>query len=135
MKTYLERLDLEMLPHPSYSPDIAPSDYYLFRLMFHALAEKRFQSFEDIKTWVNSWIASKDEEFFRKGIRKLPEKWRYVSFEQRKNPKNQFKYPIYKVFRAFKVTRPMWDHLRVPVYYMKFHMKIVFHDTMAGSFK
>ena len=76
VKTYLERLDWEMLSHPPYSPDIAPSDHYLFRLMSHALAEKRFQSFEDIKEWVDSWIASKDGESFRKGIRELPEKWR-----------------------------------------------------------
>ena len=75
VKTYLERLDWEMLPHPPYSPDLVPSDYYLFRLMSHALAEKRFQSFEDIKKWVDLWIASKDE-FFRNGIRKLPGKCR-----------------------------------------------------------
>ena len=43
-------------------------------LMSHALAEKRFQSFENIKKWVDSWIASKNEEFFRNGIRKLPKK-------------------------------------------------------------
>ena len=67
-----------MLPHLPYSPEIVPSDYYLFRLMSHALAEERFQSFEDIKKWVDSWIASKDEEFFRNGIRELPEKWRKV---------------------------------------------------------
>ena len=30
-KTYLQTLKLEVLPHPPYSPDIAPSDYYLFR--------------------------------------------------------------------------------------------------------
>ena len=40
--------------------------------------EKRFQSFEDIKKWIDSWIASKDEEFFRNGIHKLPEKWRNI---------------------------------------------------------
>src|SRR5256885_3143550 len=27
----LAQLDLERLPHPPYSPDLAPSDYYLFR--------------------------------------------------------------------------------------------------------
>ena len=67
-----------MLPHPPHFPDIAPSDNYLFRLMSHALAEKRFQSFEDIKKWVDSWIALKDEKFFCNEIRKLPEKWRNI---------------------------------------------------------
>ena len=54
LKTYLERLDWEMLLHSPYSPDIAPSDYYLFWLMSHAPAEKRFQSFKNIKKWVDS---------------------------------------------------------------------------------
>ena len=79
VKTYLERLDWEMLPHLPYSRDIVPSYYYLFWLMSYALAEKRFQSFEDIKKWVYSWIASKYKEFFGNVIRKLSEKWRNPS--------------------------------------------------------
>ncbi|GBP19802.1 Mariner Mos1 transposase [Eumeta japonica] len=35
----------------------------------------RFTSYEDTKNWVNSWIASKDKEFFSLGIRMLPERW------------------------------------------------------------
>lgn len=75
VKTYLKTLRWEVLAHPPYSPDIAPSDYHLFRSMTHGLAEKHFTSYEDIKNWVDSWIASKDEEFFRRGIRMLPERW------------------------------------------------------------
>ena len=36
-------------PHPPYSPDIAPSDYYLFRSMAHGLADQQFRSYEDIE--------------------------------------------------------------------------------------
>lgn len=60
VKKYLETLDWEVLHHPPYSPDIAPSDYYLFRSMAHALTAQRFTSYEDTKNWVDSWIASKD---------------------------------------------------------------------------
>jgi len=33
VKKYLETLKWDVLPHPPYSPDIVPSDYWLFRRM------------------------------------------------------------------------------------------------------
>lgn len=78
VKTYLETLKWDVLPHPPYSPDIAPSDYYLFRSMTHGLAEQHFRSYQEAKNWVDSWIASKDQEFFQRGIRMLPERWAKV---------------------------------------------------------
>jgi len=34
---------------PSRSPDLAPSDYHLFSSMGHALAERHFDSYEDVR--------------------------------------------------------------------------------------
>ena len=78
MKTYLETPKWEVLSHPPYSPDIAPSDYHLFRSMVFGLAEQRFHSYEDTKKWIDSWIASKDVLFFRRGIHMLSERWEKV---------------------------------------------------------
>ena len=78
VKTYLETLKWEVLPHPPYSPDIAPSDYYLLRLIAHSLADQQFRSYEDIQKWLDSWIASKDELFYRDGFRALPKRWAKV---------------------------------------------------------
>ncbi|KAG5312970.1 MOS1T transposase, partial [Pseudoatta argentina] len=75
VKTYLETLKWEVLPHPPYSPDIAPSDFHLFRSMAHGLADRRFHSYEEAQKWIDSWIASKDMSFFRRGIHVLPERW------------------------------------------------------------
>ena len=74
----LVALNWGVLPHPPYSTDIAPSDYQLFRSMGHGLDGHHFTSYEETKNWVDSWIASKDEEFFKRGIRMLPERWSTV---------------------------------------------------------
>ncbi|KAG5325824.1 MOS1T transposase, partial [Pseudoatta argentina] len=77
VKTYLETLKWEALPHPPYSPDIASSDFHLFRSMAHGLADRRFHSYEEAQKWIDSWIASK-VMFFRRGIHVLPERWEKV---------------------------------------------------------
>ncbi|EGI62239.1 Mariner Mos1 transposase, partial [Acromyrmex echinatior] len=78
VKKYLETLKWNVLPHLQYFPDIAPSDYWLFRRMQHDLASHRFTSFAEIENWLQNWIASKNLSFFRDGIRKLPERWEKV---------------------------------------------------------
>lgn len=71
----IKTLGWEQLPHPPYSPDLAPSDYHLFSSMGHALAEQHFDSYEEVENWVSDWFALKDEQFYWRGIHKLPERW------------------------------------------------------------
>ena len=80
VKKTLEALRWEVLPHVAYLPDCVPCDYHLFRSMAHALAEEHFNSYEDVEKWVSEWleVASKDESFFHRGIRLLPERWEKV---------------------------------------------------------
>ena len=40
-RSTIENLDWEVLSHPAYSPDLAHSDYHLFRSMQHLLSEKK----------------------------------------------------------------------------------------------
>ena len=84
IKKYLETLKWDVLPHPSvlYSLDIAPSDYWLFRRMQYDLASHRFTFFAEIENWLQNWIASKDESFFRDEIRKLPEREKVVGSDR-----------------------------------------------------
>ncbi len=78
VKNTLEVLKWEILPHAAYSPDCAPSDYYLFRSMQSDLQDQHFRNHEEIKKWLDQWIASKDKQFFFDGIHKLPERWSKV---------------------------------------------------------
>ena len=66
------------IPHPPYSPDIAPSDYHLFRSLQHFLRDEKFASLEAIEMGVSNFITSKDPSFFRKGIEDLPRRWKGV---------------------------------------------------------
>lgn len=78
VKNTLLQLEWEVLPHPAYSPDTAPSDYHLFRSMQHDLADTRFRNVEEVRKWVDEWIKNKQTSFYRDGIAKLPERWEKV---------------------------------------------------------
>jgi len=71
-------LSWELLPHAAYSPDMWPSDYYLFRLLQHHLANTHFVRFEEIRKCIDDFIALKPVNFYRQGIRKLPERWQKI---------------------------------------------------------
>ena len=45
-----------VLPHPPYSPDLAPSDYHLFGSMAHGLADQHFANYEEVAKWLESWL-------------------------------------------------------------------------------
>lgn len=64
MKTYLEDTDCEVLPYLPCLPDTAPSDYHLFQSMQSALSGELFTSYDDIKNWLDNWIASEETKSF-----------------------------------------------------------------------
>lgn len=66
---------IEVLPHPAYSPDLAPSDYHLFRSLSHFLQRRRFKSEEEVKNGTTEFFASKTPQWYRRGIEHLAERW------------------------------------------------------------
>lgn len=43
--------------------------------MQHGLAGTRFRNAEEVRKWIDDWIAAKPTSFFRHGIAVLPERW------------------------------------------------------------
>ena len=64
-------LSFELLPQPSYSPDMAPSDYWLFADLKKILQGKRSGANHKVNTETEAYFESKDESFHKKGIEKL----------------------------------------------------------------
>lgn len=74
-KSLLEKFGWDILPHPPYSPDLAPSDYHLFTNLKKHLGGKRLNSDEEVKTVVMEYLEKEvDGEFYDAGIQKLPDR-------------------------------------------------------------
>ena len=72
------KLGWEVLSHSAYSPDLAPSDYHLFRSMEHFFREKTFTDVASIQKDVAQFFDLKPASFYQRGIQLLPEKWEMV---------------------------------------------------------
>ena len=66
----------EVLLHPPYSPDLAPSDFYLFPKLKTNLRGRNFGSNEGDIYAVNGYLGDQDEVFYFEGISKLKQQWR-----------------------------------------------------------
>lgn len=71
----LHELGYELLPQPPYSPDLAPSDYYLFGNLKRWLAGKRFESNEEVEYETDSYFGLLDKSYYSEGIKKLENRW------------------------------------------------------------
>jgi histone-lysine N-methyltransferase SETMAR len=69
-------LHFDTLPHPPYSPDLAPSDYYMFGPLKEAMGGKKFRSDEEVHQVVHECLRTRHQEFFSRGICALPVRWR-----------------------------------------------------------
>lgn len=75
-KDAIKHLGWEKLPHPPHSPDLAPSDYYLFPDLVKSIKEKYFQSKESLCEEVENYFSKKKTDYFKKGIEMFPDRWR-----------------------------------------------------------
>ncbi|KAG8231260.1 hypothetical protein J437_LFUL011114 [Ladona fulva] len=60
-----------VIPHPPYSPDLAPSDYHLFPKLKEHLGGQRFWTDDEVKEEVTCFLNRLVAEFYDMGIQKL----------------------------------------------------------------
>jgi histone-lysine N-methyltransferase SETMAR len=64
-----------VLPHPAYSPDLAPSDFHMFGPLKDYLRGQRFEDDDAVKSAVKAWIRQCAPEFFVNGFINWRNRW------------------------------------------------------------
>ena len=60
----IQHLSFECLPHPPYSPHLAPSDFHVFGALKEAMGGKSFRSDEEVQQAVHEWLHSRPKDIF-----------------------------------------------------------------------
>ncbi|GBM32644.1 hypothetical protein AVEN_89641-1 [Araneus ventricosus] len=74
----LYKLEWDFMQHPPYSPDMAPSDFYLFSHLQLHLDGAIFNSNEEVINEFDLFLDLPTPQFFAEGIEKLPKRWRTI---------------------------------------------------------
>ncbi|GFU67929.1 histone-lysine N-methyltransferase SETMAR [Trichonephila clavipes] len=61
----------DVIGHPSYSPDLTPSDFHLFLHLKSFLAGKHFNNDKELKENGSNWLKTQAATFYEEGIEKL----------------------------------------------------------------
>ena len=71
----VEQNGYQLIPHPAYSPDLAPSDFFLFPNLKKDICGRHFRSNEEVVAAVEEWVRDKDPGFFSFGLMALEYRW------------------------------------------------------------
>ena len=71
----VERNGSELIPHPAYLPDVAPSNFFLFPNLKKDIRGLHFRSDEEVMKAVEEWVNGKDPDFFISGLMALEHHW------------------------------------------------------------
>jgi hypothetical protein len=78
----LRDLHSELLNQPPYSPDLAPTDFYLFPKLKLFLAGQRFSSNQEAIAAVEGYFANLTNNCYREGIMGMEHRWNnYISLK------------------------------------------------------
>ena len=71
----VERNGYELIPHPAYSPDLAPSDFFLIPNLKKDIRGCHFRSDEEVVMAIEESVNGKDPDFFRSGLMAPEPRW------------------------------------------------------------
>ena len=68
-------MGIKTVPHPPYSPDLAPCDFWLFPKLKENLTGNRYSTIEDMKEAVTRVLNTLTQEDFQGAFQKLLERY------------------------------------------------------------
>ncbi len=68
VRDLLAKFGWYVFPHPPYSPDLAPSDFFLFPKLKQALGGQRFSTDAEVTSAVKAFFRKQSTEFYRDGL-------------------------------------------------------------------
>ena len=71
----VEQNGYELIPHPTYSQDLAPTDYFLFPNLKKDIRGRHFRSNKEVVVAVEEWVRDKDPSFFSSELMALEHPW------------------------------------------------------------
>jgi [histone H3]-lysine36 N-dimethyltransferase SETMAR len=77
-KEAIQKYGWEVLAHPPYSPDLAPTDFHLFRSLSNAMHGVTFSTDAELRVWLDYFFDKRPCDFYRHGIENLVERWEEV---------------------------------------------------------
>jgi len=73
--SYLAKHQTPVVPHPPYSPDLAPADFFLFPKLKTTLKGRRFQTIEEIQENATRELRAVTESAFQEAFQKWKKGW------------------------------------------------------------
>jgi len=75
IRSYLAKYQTPVVPHPPYSPDLAPADFFLFPKLKTTLKGRRFQTTEEIQENATRELCAITESAFQEAFQKWKKRW------------------------------------------------------------
>ena len=75
VSSYLTKYHISVVPHPIYSPELAPAEFFLFLKFKATLKECRFQTIEQIQVNATRELRAITENAFQGEIQQWKESW------------------------------------------------------------
>ena len=73
--SYLTEMGIKTVPHPPYSPDLAPCDFWMFPRLKEKLRGRRFEDVEEMKEAVTEALDTFPLEDYQRAFKKWLERY------------------------------------------------------------